>query len=286
MTNPRLTTSALLLVLSLAPAVSASLNITSINSPVTIDFQATQSEVNFGAFGGTGFGAGTTTTGQLDSNTWRASDSNSGTSVAFGGSAGSGVFGRGATAAAASTSSPGIWSFDTGSGNLALGVRSHNGTAGGATGFDPGSIVLRVQNNTGSTVNAWTLGYDLFQFNDGNRSTTITFEYSTNDSSYSASSITPYTTPGNATGAAWSAAIPNSTAIPATVSNGQFLYLRWTFDAATMGGGQDQVALDNISVAAVPEPSAFLFGGLVCGVMGLAAGGKKLAGKLRKRNAA
>lgn len=45
------------------------------------------------------------------------------------------------------------------------------------------------------------------------------------------------------------------------------------------------VALDNITAAAVPEPTGFLFGGLVCCVIGLAVGGWQIAEKLRTRNA-
>ena len=42
--------------------------------------------------------------------------------------------------------------------------------------------------------------------------------------------------------------------------------------------GDGAFALDNISVA-VPEPAAFLFGGLICGVVGLAAVGRWIASK-------
>ncbi len=48
----------------------------------------------------------------------------------------------------------------------------------------------------------------------------------------------------------------------------------------------DDVTATFVAVAAVPEPTAFLFGGLVCGVIGLAAGAKKLGRKSQKQDAA
>lgn len=46
------------------------------------------------------------------------------------------------------------------------------------------------------------------------------------------------------------------------------------------------LAIDNTTMfSAVPEPSAFLFGGLVCGVIGLVAGAKKFADKTQKHDA-
>lgn len=64
-------------------------------------------------------------------------------------------------------------------------------------------------------------------------------------------------------------------------------WIRWTdFNATLMDDG---LAVDMFNITAtfatVPEPGAFLFGGLVCGVIGLAVGGRRLVGKLKGRTA-
>ncbi|WP_148074890.1 hypothetical protein [Bythopirellula goksoeyrii] len=48
----------------------------------------------------------------------------------------------------------------------------------------------------------------------------------------------------------------------------------------TDGGGSSDQYFDNLTISAVPEPSAFLFGGLVCGVLGLGLAKKKLSKRL------
>ncbi len=50
-------------------------------------------------------------------------------------------------------------------------------------------------------------------------------------------------------------------------------------------GTNERIGFSTLPVA-VPEPTAFLFGGLVCGVIGLAAGAKKFARKSQQQDAA
>jgi hypothetical protein len=69
-----------------------------------------------------------------------------------------------------------------------------------------------------------------------------------------------------------------STQLSATVGNSSRLYLRWTGDDVSGSGSRDEFGLDNITVSAVPEPGAVLFGGLVCGVIGVAVVARKLLG--------
>jgi hypothetical protein len=74
--------------------------------------------------------------------------------------------------------------------------------------------------------------------------------------------------------------------INVTVPNGYYLAIRW-FDRDIGGSGQTDAGMgtDNLDVSftgvAVPEPGAFLFGCLVCGVIGLAYGGRTVLGKLQ-----
>lgn len=59
--------------------------------------------------------------------------------------------------------------------------------------------------------------------------------------------------------------------------SGTFIPDALGFIHSGIGGGGNDVFFDNLSVAAVPEPSAFLFGGLICGLL--------VANKLRKGSA-
>jgi hypothetical protein len=147
--------------------------------------------------------------------------------------------------------------------------------------FNPGTVILRVLNSTGSTVPAWDIEYDVSAFNDQDRSNTVNFAYSTDDITYTTVGGLVFTT-DEAEDAmpAWETVL-RSTQIPASVADGANLFLRWTISFT--GGGSssqyDQLALDNISVTAVPEPAAFLFGGLVCCVIGLTVGVRRLFSK-------
>jgi hypothetical protein len=81
-----------------------------------------------------------------------------------------------------------------------------------------------------------------------------------------------------------------SQTINVSVPNGSYLALRW-FDpqvvASFSSSNQQGMAIDDFSItAAIPEPSAFLFGGLVCGVIGVGAAWRRLVGKAASATAA
>ncbi|MEX0642810.1 MAG: hypothetical protein WD468_08930 [Pirellulales bacterium] len=259
-------------------AVFADLNITSITPTKVIKFDGTGSgdaESGNGSYAGNGFNS-TPTAGQLDSDTWAMNGTGAGggmATLAFGDLRASGVYNKGSSTGG--VSSNGFYAFNVGGGNVAFGVQPGSGT------FNPGTLTLRVKNTTGSTLADWSVAYDIFAWNDGGRSTSIKFMYSTSDSTgigantlYTAVSALDYSSPEAFIGTGWSAATPKSTQIPVAVPNNGFLYLRWAFADVSGSGTYDEFALDNISVgvAAVPEPGAVLFGGLVIAMIGLAVG--------------
>ena len=63
-----------------------------------------------------------------------------------------------------------------------------------------------------------------------------------------------------------------------TVPAGYYLAIRW-FDGEKAGQNDAGMGIDNLSVnftgVAVPEPTALLFGGIVCGMAGMAYGWRK-----------
>jgi hypothetical protein len=282
---PSLLLSSLCLVFAIAQPSRGDLVVGSAGVAEVIDFESSKSDVNVGAYVGTGF-APSPASGQLDSDSWAIENNGSGpnSDMDFGETrtAGSGdaEFARGLSNTGATGG--GIWSFDT----------DNNGTSGDSHAlgiqpttamsiFNPGTVILRVLNSTGSTVPAWDIEYDVSVFNDQDRSNTVNFAYSTDDISYTTVGGLLFTTDESEDAMpAWETVL-RSTQIPASVADGANLFLRWTISFT--GGGSssqyDQLALDNISVTAVPEPAAFLFGGLVCCVIGLTVGVRRLFSK-------
>jgi hypothetical protein len=254
--------------LGLVQPARGDLVISSVNTASLIDFESTLTGVNNGAYTGAGFGAGS---GQLDAGAWAITDL-SGAELARGYTSGSGAAGVG------------LYSFDVLGGGTShtFGVKPDNND------FNIGTVTLRVANMTGSTIGSWAISYDLFSFNNTNTSSTFNFSFSTDGTNFTSVSALNFASPGTADATpAWSSGTNRSTTISANVANNGILFLRWT-STDNVGGGnvRDSLALDNISVTAVPEPGAFLFAGLVCGVFGLKAGGRRLLGKVIKRDAA
>ena len=79
-----------------------------------------------------------------------------------------------------------------------------------------------------------------------------------------------------------------SATLSAGVADAGKLYLRWTISFP--GGGStsqyDQLAQDNMSVAAVPASATFLFVGLVCGMTGLGTAGRRFWAVRRRESKA
>src|SRR5262245_48066747 len=121
MVHQRLAAGAIVLALGLAPAVRADLNFSSLGTPTLTFDTAGVSDTGNGVFTGAGFNA-SPASGQLDSDSWAVTVGAS--TLGFGGSAGSGVFGRGANGGAVTTT--GIYSFDVNNGagtDRALGTK-------------------------------------------------------------------------------------------------------------------------------------------------------------------
>jgi hypothetical protein len=242
-------------VVFVAPPAWADLVVSFADSPVVITFDDTLAGVNQNKFLGEGL-APTPSFGQLDSDSWEI-DAGSAL-LPFGGSASTGTI-FAAAASTGNTSVAGLYSFDTGGGNSTLGIQPH------VDHYSPGTIILRVLNNTGTTVSLWNVSYEIFAYNDTNASTSIDFSYAVGMTT--PGSFTPLALGFNTTSmqddvAAWSGPMNESTAIPASVADSTHLFLKWTFNST--GGTSvvhDEIALDNISVmaVAVPEPSAAIF---------------------------
>jgi hypothetical protein len=137
-------------------------------------------------------------------------------------------------------------------------------TSGGYA--SPNSILVDYDNNTGATITQLNVSFDYERYRINTAAASVTFSYSLDGSTWiaasagdsgafatGASSYT-FTTPG---------LVSKSFSITGlNLAVGDDIYFRWNFD--TTGTNSQGLALDNVSVTAVPEPAAAAF--LVVGI--------------------
>jgi len=124
--------------------------------------------INFNGFDGTGFVVDPVA-GQLDSDDWSIMGLSQGT-LEFGGEGITSDFAQGITTGG--VTSGGIYAFDLTGGNFALGVQPTG------SDFTPGSITLRMQNNTGAVITALDIAYNLIVNNDNAEANSFNFSHS------------------------------------------------------------------------------------------------------------
>ena len=225
------------------------LQITSTNTAFTIDFDNTVSGVNEGAYDGSGLST-SPSSGQLDADSWEI-DGFSG-SQSFGVDNTSGDYARGSNSGG-STSTGGLYAFDVGSSNFALGVQP------AGSDFTPGTIALRTQNATGASATTWRVSYTIYVYNDQGRSTSWNLSYSTDNSSYTNLSNLDFTTTESSDGGGWKS-YRHVVEFSQSVASAGDLYLRWSSDDAGGSGSRDEIAIDDIEVIANPSGNVSLNG--------------------------
>jgi|GEM_PF-3118625 len=225
---------AVLCVASLAAPANAQMSLTSSGVAVTESFTG---------FTGAGFQS-TPAAGQLDSDTWKVNGMSDGT-MAFGNAKTTGDFARGATL----STTGGTFGVAVATSNPALVARPSG------SDFNPGSFVLRLQNNTGATLTSLAVSYTIWCRNDGasgttnNRSSSFNFSHSADDSAYTAIASLDFASPGlKDASPAW-VSTPRSTTISGlSIANGSYYYLRWSSADISGSGGRDALGVDDVSV--------------------------------------
>ncbi len=284
--NPRLAAVIVVLSLSFAPQVRAALSLTSINTPVTIDFDTTVTNVNEGQFAGLGFDNTSPATGKLYSDSWAIRDNGGGGGgdKQFSEDDATANFARGASTGG--VTSAGIYAFDVNNGagtDAAFGVQPDDDQ------FSSGQITLKVTNNTGVTITNWSVSFDVYVLNNADKSSVVAFMQEPTSSDTNGDDASSEYTAGGVDVVSGGAAdttplwVKNSQTVTfvRSIANTASLNLRWDIsDNGTSGTVWDEFAIDNIRIAVVPEPGAILFGVLVCSMIGVAAGSRKLRQKL------
>lgn len=253
----------------LATAAAATLSAASAFAQLSLTVPGVSVVEDFANFNGSGF-APAPAVGQLDSDAWSVQGLSDG-DLAFGGTETTGDFARGTSAGSVTTG--GIYAFDVGGGNRALGVQPTG------TDFEPGAFTLRAQNQTGVNLDAFELGFSLYTYNDQARASSWDFSYSWNNVDFTDVPTFDLTSPTTADASPAWIAIAFSEAFALTWTSDAYLYLRWSSDNASASGSRDQFALDDVSIlgtistapptlAPVPEPSTYgLLAGLALAIL-------------------
>ncbi len=229
---------------------------------VAINFDGSTAGILNGTFGGLQISA-TPAAGELDMNGVYIRDNISGTgedqNIAFGAGGTSASFASMQGASAGSVTSSGIYAFNTGT-SVALGFQGSGSRWGDGSG-DDGHIIFRFQNNSGVTLDNFTVGYDIYQYNDQGRSTQIEAFLTTDVATPTFGAVlNSYSSPETADAApAWSLVSSPNFSSNISVPNGGFIYLRFLIQDGTPSGSgsRDEMALDNITIygtAAIPAP--------------------------------
>jgi MYXO-CTERM domain-containing protein len=192
---------------------------------------------SFAGFTGGGF-APTPAAGQLDSDAWRSTGMSEG-ACAFGATCTGGDFARGSSVG--DVTGGGFYAFDTSAGNPGLGFQASSND------MDPGTIVLRLVNNTGATISAASFEYTFLYFNDQGSSQSLDFAFSTDDATYSNVAALSDDTPATAGAAVWTSVRLRRTITGLDIPDGGSLFFRWS-TATTGSGTRDEVAIDDITV--------------------------------------
>lgn len=215
------------------------LNLTSSNAVYTITFDSTVNNVNQGQFNGSGI-TDSQSNGKLNSSTFSISGMSQG-SVSFGGSSTSGDYARGQNSGG--VTSGGMYAFEVNTGDYAMGFQPTG------SDFTPGSVTIRLNNQSGDTIKNLVFSFDLYEFNNDGRSTEI--EVSHNDaptgSFTTLTNATITTQTAKTTPTKW---VKNTTA--QSISgiewlNGAFYYIKFTFSDNSGSGSRDEIALDNLN---------------------------------------
>ena len=260
------------IVAAMIPSAEADLSISQMNVATVIDFDSTLADSNNGQYAGNGI-VNTPGIGQLDSNSWVVSGLQNGVEDTSKGSNHT-LPSQGNGTSAGLDDDGGLWA-------AAIEIPGLGNPGNNAFGFQPtdadltpGTIDLYFSNDTGNKVVEWDFSYNIYQFNKGNRSTRVGLQYSTDNgnSFVDVNGMDFVSDEAGGTPVDWEQA-NRSTTLNAEVDNGNTLIIRWTTDAELNDGNKfDQLAIDDISLAAtaIPEPASagWLLLGLAaaCGV--------------------
>src|SRR5690606_11615818 len=220
-------------------------DINAINTDFTINFDTTLLGVSNGAFNGSGFQL-TPTPGHLDTDAWATTGFSDG-SKGFGSDNITGDHARGTNPVATG----GIYGVNIGGGNRALIIRPGNND------WTPGTLTLKIDNNSGSIITSLNVSYNIIINNDAPRSNSFNFSHSIDDTSYTNQNSLDYTTAVGSDSNGYISISRNINITGINIINGASYYLRWSGNDVGGSGSRDLIGLDDIILnaqAGIPTP--------------------------------
>ena len=217
----------------------------------TIDFGNTVANVNNGSFDGSGL-AQLPSAGQLDSNTFSFDGFSEG-DTDFDADYTSGDYARGQTTGG--VSSGGLYAFDLGGGNTALGIQPTG------SDFTPGTVYFKFRNDTGETITDISIAYDAYFLNNENRTNSLVLAHGpskTNLTSVTDSFIE--TGIGQDAVEEWERNFVTADITGLSILDGETYLIAWESNDSG-SGSSDELAIDNIQLVVNPtSESPRLFG--------------------------
>ncbi|GAA5219902.1 T9SS type A sorting domain-containing protein [Membranihabitans marinus] len=213
-------------------------SINQIDSTANIDFDQTLDGVCNDTFTGSGF-APAPSPGNLDSDAWKILGFTAG-DLNFGETATENDFARGISEGGKTTG--GIYAFIHSPNNHSFGFQPTGGD------FTPGQIILRAINNTGMEVNGLNINYQIWTYNNENRSSHIKFSWSLDDVIYHDIPSLDYISPeAESDSAVWNMTYRQGD-IDTILPSASSIYLRWTTNDEGGSGSRDELAIDEINL--------------------------------------
>ena len=220
------------------------LQISSPNTLYTINFDESVSGVNIEQFDGSGFTT-SPSDGQLNSYAWEVTGWDDG-DLTFGGTrtTENTDYTRGQSNGGVTTG--GMYAFLVSTENRALGFQP------GGDDWAPGTVTLKIQNQTGTTVTSLSVCYKGYVYNDQGRSNNFNFSHSSDNSTYTDISSLDITSVETAGVPSWESHLRIGDITGISIADDDYYYLRWSGDDVSGIGSRDEFALDDIQIVANP----------------------------------
>lgn len=123
--------------------------------------------------------------------------------------------------------------------------------------FTPGEVVMRVKNSTSTAINTLYLGSNLIAYNDEDRATVVTVEYSLDDVNFTyINNITTYQIADTSPSLNYYV-LSDTINLSSPLMTGDYVYIRFLFEDGAGSGQRDEVGIDNIWIT--PLSNTFVF---------------------------
>ncbi len=209
-----------------------------LNTPLTIDFDNNLTGSNNGTFSGSGFSPAPSS-GQLNSSSWSVTGFSDGTCF-FDSTKATGDFARGNSSGGVGQG--GIYAFAIVSGDYALGVQPVGDD------FTPGEFILRLANETSSTITSVLVNYDVYISNNQGRSNSLNLAYSIDGVNYIKVNSLNCVSEQTSDTLGWRKNKRVANLIGLSIPDNSFFYLKWIGNDEGGSNDRDEFALDNIQI--------------------------------------